>query len=137
MLVLAVARGPRLWRRLWPKEQAPTALRSSAEMVDPAAPGEATLFATEDVAIDARLQAMLVVGEGVEAEIEDALTVSFAHGGGEEESQQALMAVRMGLAEQASEGPEGSHFGRVVSAEDASVFALEMSMNARAAAWGH
>lgn len=56
---------------------------------------------------------MLEVREGVEAEVEDALTVSLAYGVGEEGPQQALPVVRMGLAEQASERPEGSHFARL------------------------
>lgn len=53
---------------------------------------------------------MLIVREGVEAEVEEALTISFAYGVGEKEAQQALLVLRMGLAEQASERPEGSHF---------------------------
>jgi hypothetical protein len=64
---------------------------------------------------------MLVVGEGVEAEVEQALTVSLADGVRKEEAQQALPVVRMGpgsglelgLAEEASERPEGSHFARL------------------------
>lgn len=119
MLGMAVARGS----RPWPEEQAATALGSPVEMVDPAGLGEAALFATEDVAIDARLQAVLVVGDGVEAEVEDTLAVSLAHGVGEEESQQALAVVRMGLAEQASERPEESHFAQL-SAQQACPWAV-------------
>ena len=99
--------------KLWTKEQAPAVLRSPADMVNPASLGESTLLAVEDVAIDARLQAMLVLREGVEAEVEEALTVSLAYGRGEKVSQQALPVVRMRLAEQASERPEGSHFARL------------------------
>ncbi|KAG8156438.1 hypothetical protein KVR01_013672 [Diaporthe batatas] len=82
-------------------------------MVDPAGAGEAALLASEDVAIDARLQAVLIVGEGVEAEVEDALTVFLADGDGGEEAQQGLALVRTGLAEQASEGPEESHLAEL------------------------
>lgn len=99
--------------KLRAQEQAPTVLRSPGDVVEPAGLGESPLLAVEDVAIDARLQAVLVVGEGVEAEVEQALSVSLAHGVGEEESQQALPVVRLGLAEQASERPEGSHFARL------------------------
>lgn len=117
MLVMPVPGGARLRPKLRPEEQAPTALGSPGDPVDPAGPGEATLFATEYIAIDSRLQAVLVVREGVEAEVEEALAVSLAYGVGEEESQQALpvtrMGMRMGLAEQASERPEGSHFARL------------------------
>lgn len=99
--------------RLWSKEQAAAILRSLGEMVDPASLGEPTLLATEDVAIDARLQAVLVVREGVEAEVEQAPTVSFACGVRDEVSQQALAVVRMGLAEQASERPKGSQLAQL------------------------
>lgn len=109
MLLVPLPRGP----GLRPKEQAAAVLRSSADMVDPASLGEPTLLVSEDVAVDARLQAVLVVGEGVEAEVEQALTVSLACGLREEVSQQALPLVRMGLAEQASEGPKGSHFAQL------------------------
>lgn len=109
VLVMPLPRGP----GLRPKEQAAAVLCSSADVVDPAGLGEPTLLASEDVAVDARLQAVLVVREGVEAEVEQALTVSLARGVREEVSQQALPGVRMGLAEQASEGPKGSHFARL------------------------
>lgn len=56
---------------------------------------------------------MLIVWEGVEAEVEQALAVSFAYGVGENKSQQALPVVRMGLAEQASERPKGSQFAQL------------------------
>lgn len=109
MLVMTLPRGTRLRS----KEQAAAVLRSPSEMVDPASLGEPTLLATEDVAIDARLQAVLVVREGVEAEVEQALTVSFACGVRDEVSQQALPVVRMGLAEQASERPKGSQLAQL------------------------
>lgn len=109
MVVMPLAR----WPRLRPKEQAPAVLGSPADMVNPAGLGEATLLATEDVAIDARLQAVLIVREGVETEVEQALPVSFACGVGEEVSQQALPVLGMRLAEQASERPEGSHLGQL------------------------
>lgn len=150
MLVVAGAGG----RRPWPEEQAATALGSPVDVVDPAGLGEATLLAPEDVAIDSRLQAVLEVGEGVEAEVEEALTVSLADGVGGEESQQALAVVRMGLAEQASERPEESHLAQlsaqqaclwtvwwVVSAEDAvqaqrSMWTVDGCGRAQLAAWG-
>lgn len=109
MLVMPLPRGTRLRS----KEQAAAVLRSSGEMVDPASLGEATLLATEDVAIDAQLQAVLVVREGVEVEVEQALTVSFACGVRDEVSQQALPVLRMGLAEQASERPKGSQLAQL------------------------
>lgn len=109
MLVMTLLRGTRLRS----KEQATAVLRSSGDMVYPASLGEPPLLATEDVAIDARLQAVLVVREGVEAEVKQALTVSFACGVRDEVSQQALPVLRMGLAEQASEGPKGSQLAQL------------------------
>lgn len=45
-------------------------------MINPAGLGEPPGLAPKDIAIDARLQAVLIMRQGVEVEIEDTLTVA-------------------------------------------------------------
>lgn len=98
-----------------PKQQPPTALRRARDPVYPAGLGEPAVLAAEDVAVDAALQAVLVVGEGVEAEVEQALAVALADDDGREQvPEKALLVVRVRrVAEEALEGPEGSQLGGV------------------------
>lgn len=94
------------------EQQPPTALRGACDPVYPAGFGESAVLAVEDVAVDAALQAVLVVGEGIKAEVEQALAVALPDGGREQVSEKALLVVRVRrLAEEASEGPEGSQLG--------------------------
>lgn len=91
---------------MWPGPQPSTVLSSLGDAIDDASLGEAAVLALEDGAVDARLEAVLVVGEGVEVEVEQAFSVAFADGVREEVAKETLLVVRV---TRASEGPEGSH----------------------------
>lgn len=70
------------------------------------------MLAADDVAVDAALQAELVIREGLEAEVEQALAVALTDAVGKQIAQEALRVVRMRrLAEEALERPEGSQVG--------------------------
>lgn len=72
----------------------------------------------KDISVDARLEAVFVVRESVEVEVEETFAVALMDGRGEEESKEVLLVVRVRMAEEASEEPEGSHFdGRLEFAD--------------------
>lgn len=48
-------------------------------MVNPASLGQSPGLAAKDIAIDARLQAVFILRQGIEAEVEDALTVALTN----------------------------------------------------------
>lgn len=64
-----------------------TAMGSFYDAIDPASLSEATFLATENVTIDARLQAVFVVREGVEVKVKKALAVALTNGRWEEKSE--------------------------------------------------
>lgn len=71
-------------------------------------------MATKNIAVDATLQAMLVVRNSIKVKCQKSLTVALAQafpGVGEQVSQETLLVMRMRLAKEASEGLEGRHFG--------------------------
>ncbi len=60
-------------------------------------------LAVEQEAVDARLEPVFIVRDGVEADVEEPLAEPVADGSGNQVSQDALTVVRM------TEAPEGSH----------------------------
>lgn len=59
----------RLWLGGRPKQQLATALRSLSEAIGPTSFCQPSVLAVKDVAVDARLKAVLIVGEGIEVEV--------------------------------------------------------------------
>lgn len=99
-----------LWLR-GAQQKPPAALGGPRDAINPAGLGQTPGLAAKDVAVDARLEAMLIVGEGVEMEVEQALAVSLAKGVREQIPEEALLVVRMRLGKEAPQRPDRSHFG--------------------------
>lgn len=93
------------------QQQPPTALRDS---IHPTGLCQAAALAAENIAINAALQAMLIIGDSVEVKCQKALAVALTEafaGVGEKVAQEALLVIRMRLAKEATEGFEGRQFG--------------------------
>lgn len=115
VLVAAVMMFSEAGRRAWTQEKTATLLGRASNPVHPAGPCKTTTLAGENVAINARLQAVLVVRECVKVEAKQALAIALAKGAWGEGAQEALLAsCRWSSShralQQANEGSEGSEW---------------------------
>jgi hypothetical protein len=85
------------------------------DVVDYATPLGASALAPENEAVDARLQAVLELREGVEVEVEEALAVAVPDGAGEEVAEEALPVMRVWARASASKEPEGSQLVKLLN----------------------